>query len=118
MSYKKIHAVVRTDMLKKVKTRLQSMHLPNLVITEVKEYGDHDELFAFRTEYRYARIEVFAEEVDAEDIVSAVLETAHTGLAGDGLVAVLPVDVIYRIRDRAPARADDNDLSEERNGHE
>lgn len=117
MSYKKVHAVVRTDTLKAVKKRLQGMHLPNLVITEVKEYGDHHELFAFRTEYRYARIEVFAEEDGADDIASAIVETAHTGLAGDGLVAVLPVDVIYRIRDKAPAHPDDL-ASGERNGHD
>ena len=103
MTYKKVHAVIRSDALGRVKKLLQRMHLPNLVITKVKEYGDHDEDFAFRSEYRYARIEVFADEERAEEVAAAIMETAHTGMPGDGLVAILPVETIYRIRDRTRA---------------
>lgn len=98
-TFKKVHAVVRTGALDRVRERLQAMHLPNLVITEVKEFGEHEEFFAFRSEFRYARIEVFADAASAEEVAAAIAETARTGAPGDGLVAVLPVEALYRVRD-------------------
>ena len=100
MTFKKVHAVIRTEALERVKERLQKMHLPNLVITTVKEFGEHEEFFAFRSEYRYARIEVFADGERAATVAEAIVEVAHTGMAGDGLVALLPVEAIYRVRDK------------------
>jgi nitrogen regulatory protein PII len=35
------------------------------------------------------------------------METAHTGKAGDGFIAVLPVEKLFRIRSRAVARIDE-----------
>ena len=101
MTFKKVHAVIRTEALERVKERLQEMHLPNLVVTTVKEFGEHEEFFAFRSEYRYARIEVFADWERAVTVAETIVETAHTGMAGDGLVAILPVEAIYRVRDKA-----------------
>lgn len=103
MTFKKVHAVIRTETLQRVKERLQEMHLPNLVITTVKEFGEHEEFFAFRSEYRYARIEVFADAERAANVAEAIVETAHTGISGDGLVALLPVEAIYRVRDKVAA---------------
>ncbi|HUU60172.1 MAG TPA: P-II family nitrogen regulator [Phycisphaerae bacterium] len=37
----------------------------------------------------------------------AIIETAHTGKAGDGFIAVLPVEKVYRIRRKAEARIDE-----------
>ena len=34
-----------------------------------------------------------------ESVVAAILETARTGVAGDGIIAVLPVSALYRIRE-------------------
>lgn len=35
-----------------------------------------------------------------EPLVDSVIATAHSGLPGDGIVAVAAVDDLYRIRDR------------------
>jgi nitrogen regulatory protein P-II 1 len=117
MPYKKVHAVIRTDALPRVKERLQELHLPNLVVTKVKEYGDHHEIFAFRTEYRYARIEVFADEAQARQVATVIVETAHTGMPGDGLVAILPVEAIYHVRDKSQA-VPDQGSNTPGNGHQ
>lgn len=116
MMFKKVHAVVRSDALDRVRERLQAMHLPNLVITEVKEFGEHEEFFAFRSEFRYARIEVFTDAAGAEEVAAAIVETAHTGAPGDGLVAILPVEVVYRVQDES--RVGPGPAPDVRNGDE
>jgi hypothetical protein len=37
----------------------------------------------------------------------ATLETAHTGKAGDGFIAVPPVEKLFRIHSRAEAKVDE-----------
>jgi nitrogen regulatory protein P-II 1 len=108
--FKKVHAVIRSDALDRVQDRLQALRLPNLVITEVNEFGEHPEFYAFRSSFRYARIEVFADAALAEEVAATIVETAHTGAHGDGLVAILPVEAVYRVRDKSrvgPGRAPD-----------
>ena len=107
MPYKKIHAVVKEDALERVRERLQEMHVHNLTVAHVKGYGEHDELFAFRSSYRYAWIEIFCQTARAEEIAHAIVEMAHSGLPGDGVVAILPVETMYRIRTKAEARPED-----------
>jgi nitrogen regulatory protein PII len=45
------------------------------------------------------QIEIFSPEDQTQKIVDTILETARTGAAGDGIVAVVPVDKFYRVRD-------------------
>jgi len=40
-------------------------------------------------------------------VAGAIMDAAHLGMAGDGIVAILPVEKLYRIRTRSPAEADD-----------
>jgi nitrogen regulatory protein P-II 1 len=47
----------------------------------------------------YACIEIFTDVAQVKQIVDTIMRVAHTGTAGDGIVAVLPVDALYRIRD-------------------
>lgn len=107
MHYKKIHAVVQEDVLDRVKERLQKMHVHSLSIDHVKDYGEHDEFFAFQTSHRYAWIEIFCPATQAEEIAQAIVDEAHTGLPGDGTVAILPLEKMYRIRTKAEANPSD-----------
>ena len=56
---------------------------------------------------RHVRLETFTHEEHAEEIVKAIMEAAHTGTSGDGIVAVEPVDELYRIRKKALANSDE-----------
>lgn len=107
MPYKKIHAVIQDDMLESVREQLQRMHVHNLTVARVKGYGEHDEFFAFRSAHDYAWLEIFCETSRADNIARAIMETAHTGVPGDGVVAILPIETMYRIRTKAEARPDD-----------
>jgi nitrogen regulatory protein P-II 1 len=45
----------------------------------------------------------FSRKKKAEGIARAIMETAHTGMSGDGFIAVLPVEKLFRIRTGAEA---------------
>ena len=49
----------------------------------------------------HARIEIFIEESRVKSIVDTIMECAHTGRAGDGIIVVLPVEQVYKIRRKA-----------------
>lgn len=51
------------------------------------------------------KIEIFAEVNRAEQIVIIIMDAAHTGSAGDGLVVVSPVQKVFRIRTKALAKS-------------
>ena len=36
-----------------------------------------------------------------DEIVKTIMEASHVGLEGDGIIAVLPVEKLYRIRTRS-----------------
>jgi len=72
-------------------------------VTRVKGYGEYADFYARDWMITYARIEIFTTEERAESIARAIMETAHVGLSGDGIVAVLPVEKLYRIRTKSEA---------------
>lgn len=47
--------------------------------------------------------EIFTKTEEVELITAAIMEAAHTGVPGDGVVAVLPIGSLYLIRTRCEA---------------
>jgi nitrogen regulatory protein P-II 1 len=107
MEYRKITAIVRSDCLEKVERRLQVAGVPGISVTQVKGFGEYANFFSRDWMVRHARIEIFTTAERADAIVTSILETACSGTPGDGMVAVLPVEVIYRVRTRAKAGPDE-----------
>lgn len=98
MKYRKITGIIRTDKLEPVERRLQELHVGGVTVTQCKGYGEYEAFLKRQWLVTHARIEVFCTSERAEAIAEAILEEAHTGLMGDGIVAVLPVEDIFRIR--------------------
>lgn len=88
-------AIVRADVLKKVEETLQTLRVPGITVSKLKGYGEYASFF--RSDWMVVRREC------AEEIARAIIETAHTGVPGDGLVVVVPVETVYRIRSKALA---------------
>jgi len=103
MGQKKIAAIVRTDVLERVEGRLRDLGVPGMTVTRVKGFGEYANFFAQTWMSAHARIEIFTDADQVQLIVDAIIEAAHTGTAGDGIVVVLPVEAIFRIRDGAQA---------------
>lgn len=107
MDYRKITAIIRRDVLEKVERKLQAMGVRGISVTRVKGYGEYANFYSRDWMVSHARIEIFTTEPKADAIAEAIMEAAHVGLEGDGIVAVLPVEKLYRIRTCAEATIDE-----------
>jgi len=107
MDWKRIVAIIRKSTLEKVEERLRQIGVRGITVSPVKGYGEYANLCKNDWLVNNARIEVFAAADAADAIVAAILETAHSGTEGDGVVAVLPVEKLYRIRTGQPMTHDD-----------
>ncbi len=104
MKYRKITAIFRCDACDKVEQRLQELGVQGFSLSHVKGYGEYADLYSNDWLTSHARLEIFTEEERVETIIEAIMDSAHVGLAGDGIVAVLPVEKLYRIRTRREIR--------------
>jgi len=95
---RKVTAIVRTSVLETVERRLQELRVPGMTVTRVKGYGEYQDFFTPDHLVEHAQIEVFLGRDRADDTARAIVEAARTGMPGDGIVAVLPVESVYQIR--------------------
>lgn len=106
MSYRKVTAIIRSDLLEKVEAELQGLGVKGVSVTNVKACGEYADFYSRDRMVSHARIEIFTHEAKADAIAQAIIEAAHVGLEGDGIVAVLPVEKLYRIRTRSEVTGD------------
>lgn len=105
MSFKKVTAIFRCDSCEKVEQELQEIGVHGFSISKVKGYGEYADLYSKDWLVTHARIEIFTEESKTDKIVETIMEAAHIGMEGDGIIAVLPVEKLYRIRTRSEVTA-------------
>jgi len=106
MNYRKVTAIIQGDVLEKVERGLQAVGVAGISVTKVKGYGEYADFYTKDWMVSHARIEIFTHESKVDAIVKSIMKTAHKGLEGDGIVAVLPVEKLYRIRTRSEVTAD------------
>ncbi len=102
---KKIEAIIREEKLEAVKSALEEKGFIGLTVTEVKGRGQQKGLcLQWRVgEYRVdllpkIKIEVVVNDEDAETVIDTVCNSARTGDIGDGMIFVMPVEQICRVR--------------------
>lgn len=101
MELKKIVAIVRSSVLESVEKRLRESGVKGISVSPIKGYGEYANLYKADRMVTNVKIEIFTELSAVDAIVTAIMETAHLGIEGDGFVAVLPVEKLYRIRTKA-----------------
>ncbi|NLT55846.1 MAG: P-II family nitrogen regulator [Actinomycetales bacterium] len=102
---KLITAVVKPFKINEVKDALEAMGIMGMTVSEAQGHGrqrGHTEVYR-GAEYKIdsvpkVRIEVVADDTDADAIVTAIVNAARTGKIGDGKVWVMPVENIIRVR--------------------
>ncbi len=94
-----IIANFRSDKLHDVEKRLEQLDVERINISRVRGFGEYHNYFAPNWLGYEVRVEIFTKREEVELI-------AHTGLPGDGVVAVLPIDRLYLIRTRSEATAE------------
>lgn len=98
MEVKRIVAIIRKSALEKVEEQLRQLSVRGVTVSPVKGYGEYANLYKDDWMVNNARIEIYAVAARVDIIVSTILDAAHSGTSGDGLVAVMPVEQLYRIR--------------------
>jgi nitrogen regulatory protein P-II 1 len=98
MEWKTIIAIIRTDKLEAVESCLKGINVRGISVTKGKGYGEYANFFTSDWYVTHARLEIYCEASRTDEIANTIIEAAHTGVAGDGMVTVLPVEKIYRIR--------------------
>lgn len=93
---KLITATVRTTSLDNVVKCLKDIDIREMTISEIRRIGDETPLSQHYIIHN--RIDILIPDEKVEKIVDMILQHTHTGLAGDGFIAVLPVDYMIKIR--------------------
>lgn len=98
-----IIANFRRDKLDAVEKKLERMGVERINVSKVRGFGEYHNYYAHNWLEAEVRVEIFTKNHEVESIVSAIMDAACTGCAGDGVVAVLPIQKLYLIRARSEA---------------
>jgi nitrogen regulatory protein P-II 1 len=102
---KLIVAVIKPFKVDDVKVALKARGIDGMTLTEAQGFGrqrGHTEVYR-GAEYEVdfvpkIRLEVLTEDDRADEIVTAIVESAQTGTIGDGKVWVQHVESVIRVR--------------------
>ncbi|MBO4238225.1 MULTISPECIES: P-II family nitrogen regulator [Pseudonocardia] len=102
---KLVTAIVKPFVLGDVKDALEGLGVLGLTTSEVQGFGrqkGHTEVYR-GAEYSVdfvpkVKVEVVVDDDQADRVVQAVVDAAHTGRIGDGKVWVVPVENVVRVR--------------------
>ena len=98
-------AIIQPYRLDAVRDALQSIGIEGLTVTDVRGYGrqkGHKEVYR-GAEYAISfvpkvKFEVAVADDRAEDVISAIQESARSGKVGDGKIFVLDLQSALRVR--------------------
>lgn len=107
MRYSKVTAIVRAEKLDAVEDAITAAGAAGMTVTKVHGRGELKDFFKRDYMVTHARVEIFTTGEQALTLTDKIMAAASTGGEGDGIVAVLPVECVYRIRDRKPAFDDE-----------
>ena len=106
MIFRKVTAIFRPDRLEAVEDRLRSLGVAGVSVTRVKGFGEYANFYKPDWLCTHVRIEVFTSKLKADEIAEAIMDAAHTGMEGDGIIAILPVEAVYHIRTKEKCQYD------------
>ena len=102
---KKIEAIIRPEKVADVRKALEKVGYPGITIEEVEGHGKQKGVTRQWRGEPYTvdflpkmRLEIVANDADAEPIIQAISKAAQTGEVGDGKIFVFDVREVVRIR--------------------
>lgn len=90
---KKVEAIIRKEKFEEVCKVLEKSGVGGMTVTEARGFGHHRNGLKEKI-----KIEIYADEFQVDKVVEMIRRAAKTGATGDGKVAIIPLDNIYRIR--------------------
>jgi nitrogen regulatory protein P-II 1 len=103
MDIKAVVAFIRRDKLEDVERRLREIGVERINVYKVKGYGEYHDFFTRDWMVEEVRVDIFTRTDEVDAVVAAIMDAAHTGLPGDGVIAVIPIEKFYLIRTRSEA---------------
>jgi nitrogen regulatory protein P-II 1 len=100
MDFCKVTAIIQSSVLDKVEKALQASNVPGISVSKDKGFGEYANFYKSDWMTTHVRIEVFVSKSQADGVAKTIIDVAHTGIDGDGIVAVLPVYDVYHIRSK------------------
>ncbi len=99
-------AIIRREALEAVEKALREFDVKSISVSKVKGYGEYHNFFARDWMVESVRVEIFTRKDKVDTITSAIMNAAHSGSPGDGIVVVYPVERFFNIRLRSEATPD------------
>ena len=99
MKYRKVTAIFPTLELDNVEQALMELGVPGMSVSATHGFGEYRNYFAKDTMTDCVRVEIFTDADRATEIARTIARTAHKGLKSDGIIAILPAEMIWHIRD-------------------
>lgn len=93
-----VTAIVRTTAIDGIIKALEDAGIKGMTFYEVQ--GSGEQLEAFKPYVVRKKIDLIVPDDRVDEVSALIHRHAHTGLAGDGLIAVLPVECVAKIRNR------------------
>ena len=90
---RKIEAIVRREKFNEVCAVLEKSGIGGMTVSEARGFGHHRNGLKDKI-----KIEIYADEFQVDKVVEMIRKAAKTGTTGDGKIAILPLENIYRIR--------------------
>lgn len=102
---KKIEAIIREEALQDVKDALRRIGIVGLNVHQVHGHGRQGGIERFQQGLAYhmdllpkIQINIVLSDHNVQRTIEAIAAAARTGVEGDGIIFVYPVEDVYRIR--------------------
>ena len=90
---KKIEAIVRKEKFESVYKVLETSGIGGVTVSDVRGFGHHRNGLKEKV-----KIEIYVDEFQVDKVVEMIRKVAKTDSTGDGKIAILPLENIYKIR--------------------
>ena len=107
MNIKLITAIFPRDKLAAVEKKLQVIGVERIDVSKVKGYGEYRNYYQRDWMVDEVKLDIFTRTDEVDSITKAIMDGAHTGEPGDGVVAVVPIEQFFLIRTRSEATPDE-----------
>lgn len=97
MTISKMSAIVQPDRLQAIEQRLLELDVPGYSCFEVKGRGHYANLYSTDGMTHHTCIVLFISTDRAKEVAEEIMEMAHTGVAGDGIISIEKIDALYKI---------------------
>lgn len=107
MAFKKVTAIVRNDCVGKVETGMDELNVSGMSVVKGKGHGGYANFFSSNWDVEHSQVSVFVNDTQVKEVVETIMDVAHCGASGDGIVSVMPVDELYSIHSKRPVMPDE-----------